>query len=143
MNRTKRLAAEDSGMARKAILHVLGKDVPEDHLRRFLEIDSNYLLVAEDASGIVGLLLAYRLVRIRDAGSKVFLYEIEVIEGARRKGVGRSLVGAVVDLAKADGAVSVFGLTSSFYEGAAEFYRATGAKIVTENEILFEYACRE
>ncbi|QQS41900.1 MAG: GNAT family N-acetyltransferase [Acidobacteriota bacterium] len=135
----RRLGAGDASFARFAIEELFGGSAETEHLASFLEDRSHYLLVAESAGFVNGILLAYRLARIKDEGFKIFLYEIEVDSRRRRKGIGSGLISGILSIGKAEGARSVFGMTGPSYQGAKEFYLATGAEIVGEEEILFEF----
>ncbi|MCO6509628.1 MAG: GNAT family N-acetyltransferase [Aridibacter famidurans] len=135
----RRLGAGDASFARPAIERLFGRSAEAQHLASFLEDAGHYLLVAESEGWVEGILLAYRILRVKDDGFKIFLYEIEVASNKRRKGIGRNLISGILSIGKAEGARSVFGMTGPAHEGAREFYCATGASIVGDEEILFEY----
>lgn len=75
-------------------------------------------LVAETAGESVGLLQH----RLEDRQCEV----VVLIAMARRAGVGRQLVGAIVDLARARGCRRLWLVTTNDNRGAAAFYRALG-----------------
>ncbi|HUF05104.1 MAG TPA: GNAT family N-acetyltransferase [Aridibacter sp.] len=135
-----RLTSSEASRARTAVTSVFGESASGERLSSFLSDKGNYLLVAESEGSVGGILLAYRLERIKDQGFKIFLYEIEVSDEMRRSGLGRSLISELLSIARAEGARSVFGITNRTYPGAREFYLATGAVIVGEEEILFAYS---
>lgn len=137
--RARRMNPGEPARACSAVEAVYGESASEPHMASFLEDEGNYLLVAESGGAAKGILLAFRLLRVKDEGSKIFLYEIEVSADARRSGIGSALISRLLLIAKAEGARSVFGITNRTYEGAREFYTATGARIAGEKEILFEY----
>ena len=58
----------------------------------------------------------------------VFIYEVAVVEQHRRRGIGRSLVEELRQMAKADGCRRMFVPTNRSNEGAMALYRATGAE---------------
>lgn len=58
---------------------------------------------------------------------KLFLYEIDVVERARRQGVGTSLICALRAVEGERELASTFVLTHASNEAAMAFYAATGA----------------
>ncbi|REJ78443.1 MAG: GNAT family N-acetyltransferase [Acidobacteria bacterium] len=139
MINVKRLEPDEGSSARNAVRTVLLEEVSEAHLSRFLNSKENYLIVAEKHGEAAGILLAYKLTRIRDEGAKLFIYEIEVRESFRRQGIGTGLIEKIREIAKGQGVGTIFGLTNPAYGGAESFYENTGAEIQARNEILFTY----
>jgi ribosomal protein S18 acetylase RimI-like enzyme len=86
--------------------------------------------VALVAGGLDGFLLAYVLPRI-DGRTGVFLYELEVAEHARRRGVGRALVHEARRIGHEAGAFEMYVLTEPDNDAANLFYESTGANSET------------
>jgi ribosomal protein S18 acetylase RimI-like enzyme len=138
--RVKRLEPGDASIAIKVVKSFAAKDVSFQHMERFLSNPANYLLVAEVNDNAVGFLLAHALERLKEDSRKMFIYEIEVSETHRRKGVGAALISHVRSIVKQEKMMSAFVFTNYSNEGAVEFYKSTGAEIKNGDDLLFVYA---
>ena len=63
-----------------------------------------------------------------DKGTEMFLYELSVAPERRNQGVGRSLVGALADLARDRGCYGMWVGTEPDNAAAIATYRAAGAE---------------
>jgi ribosomal protein S18 acetylase RimI-like enzyme len=79
-----------------------------------------------------GYALAYVLRRRRLPERSVFLYDIEVGDAFRRRGIGRRLMNALAELAQDEAAEEGFVITSRSNEAGRALYRAAGGQ--DENE---------
>ena len=61
-----------------------------------------------------------------DKGTEMFLYELAVAEDARNRGVGRSLVAALADIARERGCYGMWVLTDDDNPAAVKAYEAAG-----------------
>ena len=59
----------------------------------------------------------------------VCLYEIEVVESQRRRGIGRSLLEALIQTCRGEGVVKVWAVTNRSNRPAVAFYSNTGAEV--------------
>ncbi len=84
--------------------------------------------VAEEDGELAGFAYAHELPRV-DGASSVFLYELEVGDRYRRRGIGRALVEAAKRLA---GDRGMFVLTDLDNEAAQRTYAAAGGEPATE-----------
>jgi ribosomal protein S18 acetylase RimI-like enzyme len=73
-----------------------------------------------------GYALAYLLRRRRLPERSLFLYDIEVVEAHRRRGVGRRLMEELSLIAQAESATEGFVITSRSNEAARALYRSAG-----------------
>jgi aminoglycoside 3-N-acetyltransferase I len=104
-------------------------DRPIDHAgaRRFLEAPGHHLLLAvDDADRAVGFVSGVETTH-PDKGTEMFLYELSVDEGSRRKGIGATLVEALGVLARERGCYGMWVLTDLDNEAAQRTYGASGA----------------
>jgi [ribosomal protein S18]-alanine N-acetyltransferase len=62
-----------------------------------------------------------------DKGTEMFLYELAVDEAARQRGVGKALVTALGELARARGCYGMWVSTEADNEAALATYRSAGA----------------
>lgn len=93
----------------------------------FLHRDGHHLLMAVDGDRAIGFVSCVEMVH-PDKGSELFLYELGVAEDRRREGVGRHLVEAALDLARALGCHGAWTATEADNEAALATYRAAGAE---------------
>lgn len=99
-----------------------------DATRRFLEDPRHHLLIAYDSGGHpVGFVSGVELTH-SDKGTEMFLYELSVDPPARRRGVGRTLVGALKALAQERGCYGMFVLTATDNEAALATYSRAGGR---------------
>jgi ribosomal protein S18 acetylase RimI-like enzyme len=123
----RRLAAGDEEAVRAA--GVLFDDEPEaEATRRFLAEPTHHLLVAYDAAGApLGFVSGVETTH-PDKGTEMFLYELGVDEPARRQGVGRALVEALVALARERRCYGVWTATDPGNAAARATYAGAGAR---------------
>jgi GNAT superfamily N-acetyltransferase len=100
----------------------------EEEARRVLELDDVHVWVAEVDGELAGFSYAHELQRI-DGDTMVFLYELEVDERFRRRGLGRALVEEATRLAAGR---RCFVLTGLDNEAAQRTYAAAGGLATTE-----------
>ena len=121
----RRLGPEDE----KAVLAAGGlfDDPPRpDATRRFLAEPNHHLLIAYDAGTPVGFVSGVETTH-PDKGTEMFLYELGVDEPARRRGIGRALVQALVQLARERGCHGMWAGTESTNDAALRTYASAGA----------------
>jgi ribosomal protein S18 acetylase RimI-like enzyme len=137
----RRLGTGDGARAEKAVRAFKGRSLSADSLDAFLANPANYLLVAvaEDGREPVGYLLAYRLQRPDRQAAQMFIYEVDVAEGRRRRGLASALLEEIRRLASAEGMFEAFVLTSRGNEAARSLYARTGAAVEDDAAILCVY----
>jgi len=136
----RRLGEGDAAVAEVAVRTFKGPSHSES-LDAFLANPANFLLVAvaENGREPVGYLLAYRLQRPDRRAAQMFVYEIAVAEGFRRRGLASALLGEIRRLARAEGMFEAFVLTSRGNEAARSLYARTGAVVEDDAALLFVY----
>jgi ribosomal protein S18 acetylase RimI-like enzyme len=85
------------------------------------------LLVAFDEERPVGLVLAHELPRRHGLRAKLFVYEVDVAETHRRRGIGSALMARLAELARERGIPAGFVLTDPDNGAANALYRSAGA----------------
>ena len=119
--------------------HTRGRIDPgvEDRLRAMIELPQYAIFVAEDEEGqVLGLLSASQRWTLWHTGPCALIEELVVDEGARRQGIGRSLIGAALDWARGQGCSEVEVSTDHDNTDARAFYRQLGFE---SEALLLEY----
>jgi ribosomal protein S18 acetylase RimI-like enzyme len=99
------------------------------------------LFVAFDGERPVGFVLAHELPRRHGDRSELFVYEVDVAETHRRRGIGKALLARLAQLARDRGIRVGFVLTDEDNAAANALYRGAGgtsSKVIVEWE--FSYA---
>ena len=99
------------------------------------------MLVAFDGERPVGFVLAHELPRRHGDRAKLFVYEVEVAESHRRRGIASALLARLADLARERGIRTGFVLTEPDNGPANALYRSVaGATNSVTVEWTFSYA---
>ena len=114
-------------------------DLSAEATRAYVADDRNVVLLAFDGSAPVGFLRGTTLAQLRSTRSQMFLYEIGVVATHRRRGVGKALVTALLELCRAQGYAEVFVLTDPGNAAAVRLYQATGALPETPADRMYVY----
>jgi Acetyltransferases len=94
---------------------------------KFLSSEGHHLLVAvDDGDAPIGFVSGVETTH-PDKGTEMFLYELCVRLDHRRHGVGRTLVGALADLARSRGCYGMWVATEPDNAPALATYRAAAA----------------
>ena len=102
-----------------------------------LEDERTIFLAAFDEAEPVGFVLGYVLPRRHGDPSILFVYEVEVDESYRRRGIATALMRRLGEVA---GAREGFVLTEHDNEAANSLYRSVGGQSVDVVQWDFEYA---
>ena len=140
----RRLGEGDAEVAEVAVRTFKGPSHSADSPDAFLANPANFLLigvaVAEDGlEEPVGYLLAYRLQRPDRQAAQMFIYEVDVAEAWRRRGLASALLEEIRRLARAEGMFEAFVLTSRGNEAARRLYTRTGAVVEDDDALLYVY----
>jgi aminoglycoside 3-N-acetyltransferase I len=144
--RIRRLQIGEEADAIRAI-HVLkpqsereGHDASEDHMRRLLQRDDNYLIVASQPDGSpAGFLIAYRVPRVDRDMNMIYLYEIAVLSEFRRQGIGTKMIDLLKQECRGNDILNIWVGTELSNTAARRLYESTGAKPSSEHIIEFTY----
>jgi GNAT superfamily N-acetyltransferase len=94
--------------------------------REFLARPGHHLLFALADEEPIGFVSGVETMH-PDKGTEMFLYELDVAEAHRNRGVGRALVGALADLARELGCYGMWVATDADNGAALRAYGAAGA----------------
>ncbi len=99
-------------------------------MQNYLRDVRNVFLMAFEGDEPAGFVRGTELDQMRSTRKQMFLYEIEVAEDYRRRGVGRELIRALLDYCTTRGFDEVFVFTDPANVPAVGLYRSTGAVTV-------------
>jgi len=108
-------------------------------VRSYLADDRNIFLFAFEGSEAIGFVRGTELLQLATRRRQMFLYEIAVDKPYRRRGVGTTLIKALLDDCRERGFEEVFVFTDPGNEAAVELYRSTGALTETPADRMFVY----
>ena len=108
--------------------------------RRFLREPTHHLLMAFSGGSPVGFVSGVETTH-PDKGTEMFLYELSVEAGARRRGVGRKLVAALGELARTRGNYDMWVLADEDNEAARATYERAGGREASR-PIMIEWDLR-
>jgi ribosomal protein S18 acetylase RimI-like enzyme len=111
--------------------------IDSDATARFLTEADHHLLVAYHNERPVGFISGVELTH-PDKGTEMFLYELDVDESARRRGIGTALVKALITLARERGCYGMFVFTDDDNAAARATYRRAGGREVSQ-QLMVEW----
>ncbi len=110
--------------------------IPSDkYVEALLLKDSFHVLVALQDDLLVGGLTAYELEMYKAEIKEMFLYEIAIKPGYRKKGVAKALIGFLKEIGISKGMKEMYVGTTSDNKPAMKLYRATGGE--AEADVLW------
>ena len=134
-----RAGTADLELAAEAVREVHERDVlDEGALEEFLSDNSRYLLLALEDGRLVGSLNGYALKHPDRREPAFFLYEIDVREECRNRGIGKALVNRFVAEARAAGAFEVWVITNESNGPAMTMYRHSGMTRPNPDDVMLE-----
>jgi ribosomal protein S18 acetylase RimI-like enzyme len=107
--------------------HLFDDPPTEAWTAEFFARQGHHLLVAVDDGVAVGFVSCVEMCH-PDKGTEVFLYELGVDDAARRRGIGRQLVTAGIELARSLGCYGAWTITEDDNVAALATYRSAGAE---------------
>ena len=130
----RRLRAGDEELAQR-VFRVMAEVFDEGfeeltlpYVGRLLERSNFWAMAALEGGRAVGGITAHQLPMTHSEASELFIYDLAVAVDYQRKGIGRALVRALVEAARAEGMRVAFVPAEEEDTHALEFYRAIGGK---------------
>ena len=108
--------------------------------KKLVADDRCYYFVAISDNSIVGYALAYKFPSLNFDGGLAYLYDIEVLEMHRKKGIGRKLIENILADLKKDGVTEAWLGTAIDNSAAQTLFTSTGAE--RTEEIFYDYTYR-
>lgn len=119
----------------------LFRGVQHDRHHQFLSDSATVAFVARDGESVVGWAWGFRQLRA-DGDSMLLLYEIEVVESERRRGIGRELVHAFLDLGRSEGYRKVWLFTEADNHEAVSLYEESGGQLSDWGHVFYSWELR-
>jgi ribosomal protein S18 acetylase RimI-like enzyme len=135
----RRLAPGDERIVQELSRWVGRPPLEDDGAARFLANGRNHLLAAFEGEEPVGMVLGQELDRRHGDEPKMLLYEIDVREDRRRRGIGRALMDAFGEVCRERGYPTAWVLTDEENPPAVAFYAACGGRRVTPDQVMFTF----
>jgi GNAT superfamily N-acetyltransferase len=136
--RVLRAGTGDLPLARQAVREVHGRRLEsEEATAAFLADETCYLYVAVAGDEVVGSLNGYALAHPHTSRPQFLLYEIDVREAWRRRGIGSRLVEAFLAEAKRLDAFGAWVVTDRGNEPAMAMYRRCGLATSDLDDAVF------
>jgi ribosomal protein S18 acetylase RimI-like enzyme len=95
--------------------------------------------VAFDNQEPVGYVFAHQLPRRDGDASQLFVYDLEVKESLRRRGIATALMRELEGISREHGIRTGFVLTNSSNDPAMSFYRSLGGARPNEDDAMWEF----
>lgn len=135
----KRLEAGSEEIAAEVVGVFKSERASPEHMRRFLANAANVLFAALKDGLPVGFLLAHKLERLDNKLSSVLVYEVEVAEEHRRKGVATGMIQALQRTCAMDRSGDMWLICDDTNAAALALYRSTGAVPRAGASVLVDY----
>ena len=116
-----------------------GPPPSQDHLHRLLSDEKFIALTAWADDEMVGALAAYEMVKFEAERSEIYVYDLAVLEGHRRRGVATALIEALQPIARQKGAWVIMIQADRIDAPAVALYDKLGAR---EDVLHFDIAVR-
>ncbi|MBX3241311.1 MAG: GNAT family N-acetyltransferase [Chitinophagaceae bacterium] len=113
---------------------------PDDYLRSLLAAKQFRVIVAKLDGKVVGGLTIYLLDQYYVARQLAYIYDVAVLPGNQRQGIGKLLIGKAKEYLKAEGVTEMYVQAENADAHALEFYAKTGIKKATSTT-SFDYEC--
>lgn len=110
----------------------------DEYVRKLLKRDDFHVIVALENGQLIGGLTAYEMQMFKRETTEMFLYEIEVAEEHRQKGIGKALIEYLKEICLEKGIVEMFVGTEKDNIPARKLYVSTGGE-TDEDSVWFNY----
>ena len=101
-----------------------------------------FLVAFDDEGAPIGFVFGYELPRRHGHATQLLVYEVEVDERHRGRGIGKALLGDLASIARERGIVEGWVLTDADNEAAMALYRSAGG-ILPQEVTMWEFRYME
>jgi aminoglycoside 3-N-acetyltransferase I len=127
------------GPGDESVVERLATKGPPARVHELLADPKTVFVVALDADEPIGFVFGYELIRRHGDPSALFVYEIEVAEEWRRRGVGTALMRELERIAGERGIRTGWVLTNASNEEAMAFYRSLGGERTNDDDVMWDF----
>ena len=113
--------------------------IDRDALREFLSSDRHHLVVAIDEGTVVAFASGVHYVHPDKPRPELFLNEVAVAPTHRRRGLGRRVLGALLDHGREIGCGEAWMLVDRANEAARRLYEACGVREADERQVMYSF----
>ena len=106
----------------------LDRPPSDGYIKEFLERSDAFSIVAEVANSIVGGLVAYVLTKFEQERAEIYIYDLAVLDGYRRRGIATALIRELQRRSAAIGAYVIFVQADLGDDGAIALYESLGRR---------------
>lgn len=131
----RRMAPGDEALLTLIAAKFRGEKVSATRAKELLATASSILFVAMDQDKPIGWIVGYVIERFK--GKELFIYEVDVSERFRRRGIGRALVHKMLEFGESESMKEAFVLTTQSNSAAMALYRICGMKRANSDDALF------
>jgi ribosomal protein S18 acetylase RimI-like enzyme len=132
-----RASLDDIDFAKTAVAEIHERGPIDDAaMSSFLKSAECFLLLAVEDGCVVGSLNGYSLRQPDRSRPQFLLYELDVRQDYRRRGIGLALVNAFTDEARAAGAFEVWVVSNESTSAAVELYRKCGYRRQNDDDVM-------
>lgn len=114
-----------------------GEEASAERCAAMLADPRAYVFVATIDGAVVGWIIGFRLPRW--SGDKMFLYEIDVAEPYRRRGIAAALIDTLWAVCRDEGLISMFVITEEANAAAMKLYESTGARRPHRDDVMWAW----
>ena len=135
------LRADDEAILDRVAGDVFDNAVNPGFAREFLSDSRHHLAVAIDEGQVVGMISAVHYVH-PDKAPELWINEVAVAGTHHRRGIGRSLIAAILERGRALGCMHAWVLTDRDNRPAMQLYAGAGGKERPRVPVMFEFDLR-
>ena len=139
VTKIKLVGPEDHEILRNPMPEVFDHPVRDDLLREFLEDPRHHMAIAVEGESVVGFGSAVHYVH-PDKEPELWINEVGVAPNHRRRGIGRDLVQALLDLAVELGCREAWVLTEGENCAARRLYSLLGGVTPGSDPVMYSFA---
>ena len=119
----------------RGVSSLFDHSIKSDATTRFLASDTHHIFVAYVDNEAVGFTTGVEMTH-PDKGTEMLLYELEVADAFRRRGIGSALVFALKEFAQQQGCYGMWVLTEDDNVAGLKTYEKTGGSRVDDQAML-------
>lgn len=109
-----------------------------DYIDDFINDKNTVLYFAKNDTEVCGVVYGYVLTRL-NTKPMLYIHSMDVYQQYRKKGIGTTLMNAMLDYANKLDLYKTFLITNKSNNKAVGLYKKVGGKVLYEDDVVFEY----